>query len=59
MGTISITHKITGAVLWTGEAETLRAATEVAVEKGAYLEGANLKGAYLEGAKLEGCQLEV
>jgi hypothetical protein len=38
-------------VLWTGEASSLKAATEHAVATGANLEGANLRGANLEGAK--------
>jgi hypothetical protein len=56
--TITIRHRLSGAVLWTGTSETLKAATETAVKTGADLEGANLQGAYLKGADLEGADLK-
>jgi uncharacterized protein YjbI with pentapeptide repeats len=47
-----IKHRVTGAVLFSTEAESLRAAVEAAVKAGANLEDANLEGADLENANL-------
>jgi hypothetical protein len=54
---IKIKHRITGAVLWAGEAESLRVAVIAAVKSGAYLADANLTDAYLAGANLAGADL--
>jgi hypothetical protein len=50
-------HRFNIRTLWEGEAETLCAALETAIEGGADLEGADLEGADLEGADLEGADL--
>ena len=47
---IEIKHRWTGAVLWSGEAESVRDAVARAVSARAYLAGANLAGADLAGA---------
>jgi hypothetical protein len=47
----------TGAVLYAGEAETLRDLVATAVERGANLRGADLRGANLGGADLRGANL--
>ncbi len=54
---IEIASRHDGRTLWSGEAESLRAAVEVAVKGGAYLDGANLGGANLDGANLGGAYL--
>ena len=45
-----------GSVLHTIEADTIKAAVEALVKRGANLRGANLEGAYLRGAYLEGAK---
>ncbi len=62
---IEIKNRFTGSVLfeYTKESNTvketiIKAVSEGANLRGAYLEGANLEGAYLEGANLEGANLE-
>ena len=60
---IKITHRITLAVLFECEADSLKIALKLAVEKGtdlrgAYLQGADLRGAYLQGADLQGADLQ-
>ena len=50
--TIEIRHRITGALLWSGEAATKKEALERAVKAGANLARANLAGADLGGANL-------
>ena len=67
METHEIQHRDTGAVLYVGGGESLRAVIEQAVASGAnlacaylagaYLDGANLDGAYLGGANLGGANL--
>ena len=72
MSIIEIRHRFTGAVLWSGKAESLGDAVEKAVVAkfslaranlaraylaGAYLAGANLAGADLAGADLTGADL--
>ena len=51
---IQIKHWLTGAILWEGEAPTLKDALEAAVAARANLTGANLAGADLAGADLAG-----
>jgi uncharacterized protein YjbI with pentapeptide repeats len=53
----TIKHRNTGAVLYTGDGESLRDVVEAAVSDGAYLAGAKLDGAYLAGANLGGAKL--
>jgi hypothetical protein len=53
----TIKHRNTGAVLYTGDGESLRDVVEAAVSDGAYLAGAKLDGAYLAGANLAGANL--
>ena len=58
----TIKHRNTGAVLYTGDGESLRDVVEAAVSDGAYLGGAdlanaNLAGAYLARANLAGANL--
>ena len=53
----TIKHRNTGAVLYTGDGESLRDVVEAAVSDGAYLAGAKLDGAYLAGANLGGANL--
>jgi hypothetical protein len=55
--TIEIKHRSTGAVLWSGEAESLREGLNAAVKARADLAGADLAGAYLAGADLAGAYL--
>jgi len=60
---IEIKSRWDGKVLFKVEAESLKAALEIGVNKNANLEGANLgganlRGAYLRGAYLEGAYLE-
>jgi len=50
---IEIRHKLTNAVLWSGEADSLKAGIERALEDGANLRWANLDGANLDGANLD------
>nr|WP_294560400.1 pentapeptide repeat-containing protein [uncultured Rhodopila sp.] len=52
MPTITIKHRYTGAVLWTGDAENKRKACEAAIAAEANLTGANLTWANLTGADL-------
>ena len=54
---IVIKHRFTRAVLWTGEAESIKDAVKQAVSGGANLGGANLGGANLAGANLAGAYL--
>ncbi len=56
MATIEI-KSITGILLWSGEAESLRAGVEAAVKGGANLRDANLRGANLRDAYLGGANL--
>jgi len=53
----TITHRWTGAVLYTGGGKSLRDVVIAAVGSGAYLGGAYLRGAYLGGADLGGADL--
>ena len=57
MNKIVIVNRWTGAVLWTGEADSQRQALEMAVAASADLGGANLGGANLRGANLGGANL--
>jgi uncharacterized protein YjbI with pentapeptide repeats len=57
MSTIEIKHRTTGAVLWSGEATSVRGALKAAVAADANLAGAYLAGAYLAGADLAGANL--
>jgi hypothetical protein len=54
---IEIEKRITGEVLWSGEAASLRDAVIAAVKAGADLRGAYLSGAYLRDAYLGGADL--
>jgi hypothetical protein len=54
---IEIKHRYTGAVLWSGEAESLEAAVVSAVKAGACLAGAYLAGADLADANLADANL--
>jgi hypothetical protein len=54
----TIEHRDTGAVLYTGDGESLRDVVEAAVSAGASLDGASLAGAYLVGANLVGANLD-
>jgi hypothetical protein len=54
---IEIEKRITGEVLWSGEAASSREAAIAAVKAGANLAGANLAGANLAGADLAGANL--
>ena len=54
---IEIKHRWTGAVLWSGEAESVRDAVARAVSARADLAGADLAGADLAGADLAGAYL--
>jgi len=49
---IQIKHWITGAILWEGDAGTMKEAVEAALAAGANLDGANLDGANLTRANL-------
>jgi hypothetical protein len=53
----TIEHRDTGAVLYTGDGESLRDVVEAAVSAGASLDGASLAGANLDGANLGGAKL--
>jgi hypothetical protein len=60
---LEIKSWITGKVIYSGEANSLKELIEKAVKEGADLRGAdldsaNLRGAYLQGADLEGADLE-
>jgi len=55
---IEIKHRYTNAVLWSGDAEDLKAGMEAAVTAGANLDGARLVGANLDGANLVGARLD-
>ena len=55
---IEIKHRYTNAVLWSGDAEDLKAGMEAAVTAGANLDGARLVGANLDGANLDGARLD-
>ena len=55
--TIEIRHRSTRAVLWRGEAESVREAVAKAVAAGADLRGANLVGANLRDADLRDANL--
>ena len=57
METHEIQHRDTGAVLYVGGGESLRAVIEQAVASGANLACAYLAGAYLDGANLDGANL--
>ena len=72
MGTQTIPHRTTGAILYTGEHATQRESVLAALKagrnlsgadlrgadlRGAYLRGANLRGAYLSDANLRGANL--
>ena len=52
-----IKHKITGAVLFVLETESLKVCVEAAIKSRADLSGANLSRAYLSGAYLSGADL--
>jgi len=54
---IKIKHRISGAVLFSLETESLKLCVEAAVKAVANLSGANLSGAYLSGANLSGANL--
>ena len=54
---IEIKHRSTGAVLWSGEDESLRAAVVATVKARAYLADAYLAGANLADADLSGADL--
>ena len=59
---IEIKHRYSGAILFSVEVGSLRAAVEIAVSRNAslenaYLRGANLRGANLENADLRGANL--
>ena len=56
MALIEIKHR-SGSTLHTIEADSIKAAVEALVEKGANLRGANLGGAYLGDANLRGANL--
>ena len=51
---VTITHRYTGAVLWSGEAESLKAGVVAAVKARADLTGADLSGSDLSGSDLTG-----
>jgi Pentapeptide repeats (8 copies) len=55
--TITITHRWTGAVIWSGPATSLRLAVQAAVARDANLGDANLGGANLGGANLRDANL--
>jgi hypothetical protein len=55
--TRKIVHWYTGAVLWEGDAETVKDAIHAALATGADLTDANLRGANLTGANLTGANL--
>jgi len=57
MTTRKVTNWLTGAVIWEGEAETVRDAIHAAAASGANLCGANLCDANLRGADLRGANL--
>jgi hypothetical protein len=57
VSTIEIRHRWTVAVLWSGEAEDLRAAVKAALAARAYLADANLARANLADANLAGANL--
>ncbi len=57
MQQFEIKNRYTGAVLYAGGGETLRAVVIAAVKSGADLSGAYLSGAYLSGADLRGAYL--
>ena len=50
--TRTIANWLTGAVIWEGEAETVKDAIHAAIHAGANLSGANLSGANLSWANL-------
>ena len=52
-----IKSRFTGEVLFSAEADSLRATVEIAVKAGANLSGANLSGVDLSGADLSGADL--
>ena len=54
MSLYEIKHRHTGALLWSGDAPTMRDAVEAAVKSRANLAYANLAGAYLARANLAG-----
>jgi hypothetical protein len=58
MQVIEIRNRWTNEVLFSVEAETLRAACEAAIRAGANLSSANLRGANLRGANLRGADLD-
>ncbi len=58
MSLIEIKDRYSGAVLYSGEGETIRQIVEAAIAAKTYLRGAYLRGAYLRGANLEGANLE-
>ncbi len=55
--TREIRHRFTNAILWSGEAETVKDAVHAAIASGADLSGANLSGADLFRANLSGANL--
>ena len=55
--TISIHHRATGAILYTGPHRDIRAAAEAAVAAGVRLDGADLRRANLANAMLDGAAL--
>ena len=57
MEVIEIQSRWTGAVLYSGEHESVKEAVEAAVRADAYLTGADLTGANLTGAYLTGANL--
>jgi len=54
---IEIKSRFTGAVLFSVEAGSMKAALEIAVNKGAYLRSADLRSAYLRSADLRSAYL--
>ena len=54
---IEIKHKVSGAVLFSVDADSLKLAVKFAIEAKADLRGANLRGANLTGANLTGANL--
>ena len=55
--TRTILNWYSGAVIWEGEAETVKDAIHAALATGAHLTDANLRGADLRGADLRGADL--
>jgi hypothetical protein len=58
MGIIEIKCRFNGSILFSAEADSLKAAVEIAVKSGANLSGASLDRASLDGASLNGASLD-